>query len=186
MVRNKDVYDTRGPYQHELAPAVRRGDLIELEPLGEFYTVRRVGLIPSIVVEVDVTANGTAANQKIDSLEMHSNMLAQYRIPEADAIRDGVEVKVAQDGRESPMFRTKQEQAGWISDTPAHSFESNLTEIYQWEDRDLHFTTIDESNDGTPLEIPFVGFQYVLDEVDGPAKPEESIGLPVAPIGPDR
>lgn len=171
-----------GAFDEDFRPAARDADVIRFNPDGGLYRVERIGSLPTLNVTLSRTANGTAENQQATELQMPSNMLAQYRIPNTGQIPSGVTLKFDQGGREAPLHLNKNNRLVFDEDTGALTPNANLTEFYQFEDRDLYVTVEDTSGNGADFDLTFAGWSYVVTEVSEDDVSRQVVDVPVAGI----
>lgn len=158
-----------GPYSHDFEPAFRPGEYIDLRGLGFVHRVEGVAPVPAIETTLSATANGTNSDQSLDELEMEDNMIAQWRLLDGSQVRDGTDIQMDQRGQQSVMYSTKNERGHIDTDTASLAGESVLTELYQYEDRDLHATVVETGGDGSDLSLTFSGWAFDLSDELGSA-----------------
>lgn len=158
-----------GPYSHDFEPAFRPDEYVELHNLGHVHKVRAVAPIPAVDVTLSVNANGTNADQQLSELEMEDNMIAQWRLLDASDIRDGTDIQMDQQGQQAVMYSTKNQRGHVDTNTGDLAGESVLTELYQYEQRDLHATVVESNGDGSDLTLTFSGWAFRLGKEQGSA-----------------
>lgn len=153
-----------GPYSHDFEPAFRPREYIRLRDLGHVHKVEGVAPVPAVDVTLSVTANGTNSDQSLDELEMEENMIAQWRLLDAADIRSGTNIQIDQLGQQSVMYSTKNQRGHIDTNTGDLAGESVLTELYQYENSDLHATVVESDGNGTDLTLTFSGWAFDLSE----------------------
>lgn len=151
-----------GPYSHDFEPAFRPSEYVELHRLDHVHKVQAVEPVPAIDVTLSVTANGTNADQAIEELDVGENVMGQWRVLNSADIRDGTNVQIDQHGKQAVMYETKNQRGHIDTDTPDLAGESVFSELYQYEDRNLHATVVEEDGDGSDLTLTFSGWIYDL------------------------
>lgn len=169
-----------GAYPYRLEPIARPGDVLRLDPLGEYREVDVFSIRPEIkafATAIALTANGTDADNEATELSMPDGWLGQFRMlkPGAD-IPDGVTVTVDQGGEQSPMYTTKNARGSFdhsigtiegddaSGTNTATALETRLTELYVWQDDTTPYFTFEETAGGTPSiqNVRFSGYAYRL------------------------
>lgn len=168
-----------GPYSGDFDPSLVVGDTVAIQPNGVTGRVEALDLQPGVVVTelVDdgggtvIAANSSLRDVEIRSLYNNDRFLAQYRLP-PDPVNDespiptDVEITVAQGGEQQTRFENKNSVGQLRPQTPYYGDGSPFTELWQYEDTDLHFTVDNNAGtsiDGDDLELIYIGWQYRLD-----------------------
>lgn len=174
----------QGPFAENMAPAFAQGEYVHLRPIGDTYQVKLVEVQPGVDVTLNVNANGMNSDQSADPLQVDDGMLAQYRVMDGTDIRDGVTIEADQLGQQSVMYKSKNQRGDWGTDTSGLTPQSNLTELFQFEDRDLHFTVTETNGDGSNLTVTFSGFMYRIVGPVNDVSPTATVWN--VPVGPSK
>lgn len=167
------------PYSDDLDPTLVVGDTVAVQPQGVSGRVEALDVQPGVVVTelVDdgggtvIGANSSLRDVEIRSLYNNDRFLAQYRLPpdpvnDTSPIPTDVEITVAQGGEQQTRFENKNSVGQLRPQTPFYGDGSPFTELWQYEDTDLHFTVDNNATgsiDGDDLELIYIGWQYRLD-----------------------
>lgn len=180
-----------GAFNTDFAPIARPGDAVNLAPERGLHRIRNYNVQPGVTLAEDVTvADGAEEKQEITELEMDDGYLLQVRIPQiAEELPDDVEIRIDHDGKQSPMYETKNERGVLTNETGAvYGFDPNaaanvldhvntkFTELFVWEDNPPYFTFSNSSGGSVDINLTFVGYVYDLVEVSK----DEVSGTPVS------
>lgn len=169
-----------GAFNTQFEPVARVRDVVEIQPRG-FYVVERLNVQPGINLESAFSpADGSNSKEELNDIEQDDGYFAQYRLPRLpNSLPDGVTVEVDHDGRQSPMFETKNRRGSFDNETGAiYSWDPNsgnvtqddhntaFTELFVFEDDVPYFNVQNESGGAISWNPTFVGYQYKISEIE--------------------
>jgi hypothetical protein len=169
-----------GAFNQSFLPAARPGDVIEFAPINgqNQYRVRAINPLNEITLDSGVTvADDTSEKVELTELEMPGDHLAQYRLPRLpDELPDGVEIEIDHDGKQDPMYETKNVRGRLTNETgvsygndPAtadqtyEDYRSSFTELYVHETAHPYFTLTNRSGGQVTVNLTFEGYSFLLD-----------------------
>lgn len=164
-----------GPYNPELTPLGRRGDVLLLD---DGTTTRRVeiekyAVYPQIDLDTVTVADGSQEEVEATTLEIWDGWLFQVRMSQpGQDIPDGVTIEADLGGRQAPMYQSK-EQRGVIDNTTAAisgataggvdtEQATHLLEFYIHEQEVPYFTYINDSGTSQDISLSFAGYGFKL------------------------
>jgi len=169
-----------GAFNPDFDPIARPGDAVKLAPERGFHRIRNYNVQPGVTLESDVVvADGAEEKQELLELEMDDGYLLHVRIPQiATELPDDVEIRIDHDGKQSPMYETKNERGVLTNETGSvygydpetgdsvlDHVNTKFTELFVWEDNPPYFTFSNSSGGQVSVNLTFVGYVYDLVDV---------------------
>lgn len=175
-----------GAFNGGFDPITRPGGFVQFDSAttGPVYAVTGYNVLPGITLESDFSVNdGSLEKRELTDIEMDDGYLSQYRLLRLpEELPDDVEIRVDHDGKQSPLYQTKNRRGALDNQTGAiytddganssivDAHDSRFTELFVWEDNPPYFTVENNSGGQVTFNLTFSGYAYELEQVaEGPS-----------------